>query len=35
MAQGSNTLVEGGINTGPAYLVDLGLGFEWDRDGVV
>lgn len=35
MAQRSNTLVEGGVNTGPAYLVDLRLGIEWDCDGVV
>lgn len=35
MAQRSDALVEGGVNTWPAYLVDLGFGIEWDRDGVV
>lgn len=35
MPQRGNTLVEGGVDAGPAYLVDLRLRVEWDRDGFV
>src|SRR4051812_36620066 len=35
MAESDNELVEGGIDTGAAYLLNMGLGLEWNRYGLI